>query len=409
MKKLLIVTAYWPPRIHVATNRVFAFAKYFNEDGYEVTVLTGAQNGGGDALALTTESGINVIRIPARHFLNRSTFEKRSSPIIHKLKALKNKVLNQIVVDDTPGLFINYLRLKDQLPLEQFDLMLSSYAPLSVHRIGLDIKKSFPKIKWVADFRDEMSFLPGLPKIIKSKLATFENQIINECDIVTSVSEPLLSQFKTFSKKPKYLEIRNGFDFEIDEQPDFSSKDVFKILYTGTFHGAMNPQIFFTAMELFTAKYPIQKIQIDFYCGTIPMAIPEKLKPFVNLHEKVSYSQIPEILKKASVFLLIQAPSSRQGVFSGKTFDYLAINRPIFAIIPYDDVAADLIRETRSGFVCPVSAETTAEFVFPVLEKLYTAWLKDELPARDWSLIKTQSRKMQISCLLSALKAELNS
>lgn len=404
MKRVLIISAFWKPRIHVATNRMMAYAKYLREGGYEVTVLTLQDPSLKFKSRRFFEDGFEVILVEGRSFLNRSRFDLKSSFVVHKMKALKNKILNFLIADDEPGFFDGYRKISNEIAEGGYDFVLSSFAPLAAHRIALDLKKKNPNMQWIADFRDEMSFLPGLNAMIRRTLKSHEIEILNYCDYVCSVSQPLLKQLKSINEKPKFLEIRNGFDFSVNEATDRSSKNIFKIVYTGTFHGAMNPQKFFDILTLFRKKHPLQNIQFDLYCGESSIDIPVALQDLAKVHQKVPYEKVPEILEKANVLLLIQPLTTRTGVFSGKTFDYLAVNRPIFAMIPDNDVAAELIRESRSGVICPQGENMNAEGGLIYFEKIYFAWQKDELPARNWDLIRQQSRKNQISKLISALK-----
>ena len=318
MTRILIVTAFWAPRIHVASNRALAFAKYLKKGGYQVTVLTLIESTSEKKEFFeSTEDDFRIIRLNGKHLFNRSNFTEQSSYFKHKLKALKNKMLNRFIDDDIPGFYFSFLKNKNKLNLNDFDFVLSSYAPLSAHLIALNLKLTMPQLKWIADFRDEMSFLPGLSTNVKSRLLACEKQILSTCDIVTSVSEPLLNQFKSLDMKPSYLELRNGYDFDLVTDSEVQS-EIFKITYAGTFHGAMNPNLFLLAMADFKKRNPEKKFAINFFCGTAVIQIPSGVKENVRCYDKVIYDKLPEVLKDASLLLLIQALSKRRVCFQGK-------------------------------------------------------------------------------------------
>ena len=48
-----------------------------------------------------------------------------------------------------------------------------------------------------------------------------------------------------------------------------------------------------------------------------------------------------------------EADGRGKGVLSGKVFEYIAVGRPILAVVPPDGAAAELIRETGAGVVAP--------------------------------------------------------
>ena len=53
----------------------------------------------------------------------------------------------------------------------------------------------------------------------------------------------------------------------------------------------------------------------------------------------------------ALLLLIPEAGGRGRGVLSGKIFEYLAAERPIFAAVPPDGAAAELLRETGAAVV----------------------------------------------------------
>ncbi|MGZ3691581.1 MAG: hypothetical protein ACXVAX_08755, partial [Pseudobdellovibrio sp.] len=351
------------------------------------------------------ELGVKVIRLKVRHWLSREKMSGQNSAVIHKLKALKNKFLNQFVPDMEPGFYRAFCKTEPVANLKDFNFILSSYSPLSAHLIGLKLKKQYPQVKWIADFRDEMSFHPGFTKVIKRRLAKIEKEILELCDYVSSVSLPILNQFKSVSSQPDFVEIRNGFDFPVIKAEE-TQRDIFRIVYTGTFYGKRKPDMFLKGLAQLMKKKPDLKVAVDFYCGDVPLSVPKALEGVVRVHEKVEYAQVPEILQKASLLFLSQAPENNIGAFSGKIFDYLAVNRPIFALVDKNDVAAQLIEEARAGYICHQSDSLTESDIEMALEKVHEDWWRRKLPVRNWELVLEQSREHQINKLIGRLRTD---
>ncbi len=407
MKKILIISAFYAPKIHVASNRALAMAKYLKKSGFDVTVISefSAPRDLGE-LRKTQDQGIEIFYVNGSHFLNRETFFDRPGFVLHKLKSLKNKLLNFFVMDDMPGFYQGFKRVlldSDTLHFQDFDFVLSTYAPLSSHLIGWEIKKKFPKVKWIADFRDEMSFLPNNNLFLKKYLRSLEKKILSSSDIVTTISAPLLRQFKSLisdGNSKFFLEVRNGYDFELHLDEELQ-REVFKIVYAGTFYGPRNPLLFFEALKQFLTKYPDQQFQFDIYGGNTMTAVPALLSSYVHLHKNVTYQLIREKLINATCLLLIEPSEGRTGGYTGKLFDYLAINRPILAYVKKHDVASQLIHHCKAGYV---SEYYKADEVFQTLELVYQSWAKNQLPERNWEIVKQQSRENQISKLIELLK-----
>jgi len=77
-------------------------------------------------------------------------------------------------------------------------------------------------------------------------LAKFEKVIVKKVDLITAVSTPILDDFKRIADEVKsdcdFLEIRNGFDFEIDFT--YKPNNVFTVTYAGSFYGKKSIQLF---------------------------------------------------------------------------------------------------------------------------------------------------------------------
>ena len=79
---------------------------------------------------------------------------------------------------------------------------------------------------------------------------------------------------------------------------------------------------------------------------------------------------------EALLLLIPEADGRGKGVLSGKVFEYIAVGRPILAVVPPDGAAAELIRETGAGIVVPPDDPVA---IRAALEDLHGRWRKDEL------------------------------
>jgi glycosyltransferase involved in cell wall biosynthesis len=73
----------------------------------------------------------------------------------------------------------------------------------------------------------------------------------------------------------------------------------------------------------------------------------------------------------ALLLLIPEAGGRGRGVLSGKVFEYLAAERPIFAIVPPDGAAAELIRDTNAGIV---AAPENVPAIRDALLDLHARW-----------------------------------
>jgi glycosyltransferase involved in cell wall biosynthesis len=77
------------------------------------------------------------------------------------------------------------------------------------------------------------------------------------------------------------------------------------------------------------------------------------------------------LLQEAAVLLLVIPREGGAGNHTGKLFNYLASGRSILALAPEPNVAAALIRESRSGIVVPPDEP---EAIAAALVRLHAEW-----------------------------------
>ena len=94
-----------------------------------------------------------------------------------------------------------------------------------------------------------------------------------------------------------------------------------------------------------------------------------------------------------TVLLLVIPTAGGEGNHTGKLFPYLASGRPILCLAPEPNVAAELIRQSRSGEV--VSPEDPAD-VADALMRLYENWRDGRsLPDQDREVIAGYEARVQ--------------
>ena len=93
------------------------------------------------------------------------------------------------------------------------------------------------------------------------------------------------------------------------------------------------------------------------------------------------HAEARALLERAAVLLLVVPAAGGPGNHTGKLFPYLASGRPILVQAPEPNVAADLVRESRSGVVVPPDDPEAAA---AALRDLYSRFKRgDPLPDRD--------------------------
>jgi hypothetical protein len=170
MKKVLIITYYWPPAGGPGVQRVLKFVKYLPELGWQPLVLT-VKKGEYPAIDETLAKNIP----PECKVFKTNIFEP--SDLYKRFLGMddKAKIPTAVLADNNPGLkkqIANLIRLNFFIPdakigwkkfaveeglkiieTEKPDLIFSSSPPPTVHLIAKKLAAK-TNLKWVADFRD---------------------------------------------------------------------------------------------------------------------------------------------------------------------------------------------------------------------------------------------------------------
>ncbi len=171
--KILIISYSWPPRNAISVHRPYSWARYWSEQGNDVTVLTAKKQIFDSPLDLDLPhlKNVNVIELP--YYLFWSPLLK--FPFIEKIgKWFKKKFSNYLEPSYDPRNYWYYSTSPIFSKIARnVDVVISTYGPEVSHSIGCKMKILNPSIYWIADYRDLWSENPGLddaPKKLKNKI-----------------------------------------------------------------------------------------------------------------------------------------------------------------------------------------------------------------------------------------------
>jgi len=397
-KNILLISLYYPPIQSIASNRIESITKYLNSDLFNIDVITLQEKG---SLPYETKDNVAIFRVPNKSFFRPFRFAKPTNILLHTCKVIWNLLL-QNLLPEFYGWKKEAQSLIQKLKKEKtYDIILSSYAPAVTHELALIAKKNSTS-KWIADMRDEMSLNPFLSSIKKTKLAKLEQKIFDACDMITSVSKPILEDFrnlaKTKAKNIRFVEIRNGYDFPIVEI-SHPKNSCFTISYIGSFYGERNPENFLKALSLLYNQ-EIFSIKVNLIGTSKPIYIPKNLSEVIEISSLVSHSRALEIMHESDALLLIHPTTGRKGVYTGKLFEYLGMLKPIIALVDKEDVAAHLIKQTNAGYI---AENSDLEDIQNCILEAYNQWKDNTIRLFNTEIIAKHHRKEQIKRLEKAI------
>ncbi len=393
MKKVLVLTYYWPPSGGAGVQRWLKFVKYMREFGWEPIVYT-AQNGEmpvvDESLLNEIPKGIEVIKKPIwepysiyKKFIGRKKDDKINASFLNENK--KAGFTEKISVWIRGNFFIPDARkfwikpsirfLSNYVIKNNINVVISSGPPHSMHMIALGLKSKYPKIKWLADFRDPWTNIDFYDKLMLSSLADtkhkrLEKNVLQEADIVVSVGNSMSEEFKEivkqdgFNRLEKFKVITNGFDTD-DLNSNNSIKDIkFSLAHIGTLVKDRNPLILWKVLSQLvkTNSKFAQELEIKLV-GKVDYFVMEQinfygLKPYLTKIDYLPHNIVIEEQKKSHVLLLlVNNTKNAKGILTGKIFEYLAANVPILAIGPTDGDLSIILKNTATGLISDFNDE----------------------------------------------------
>lgn len=214
----------------------------------------------------------------------------------------------------------------------------SAYRPFTDHYIASQLKKKYPKIVWIADFRDlivdphyHQQFLPALHQKVYA-------EIFSKADVLTTVSEGLAN--KLYDYNVKVITLRNGI--EEDSLNELSVETpFFTMVYTGNmFMDERNAGPLFKALQelIRDGRIDISKIQI-IYAGKdekiwLKYASDSGLEGQMVSKGIVDAVTSTELQNKSNINILLTISSPElRGVLTGKFIEYISAGSPVLCIV----------------------------------------------------------------------------
>ena len=383
--KVLIITYYWPPAGGSGVQRWLKFVKYLPEFGVTPVVYTVKDPEYAvfdESLLSEVSDDLEVMRgkiwEPNQLFAKWGGKSKKSSAgFLHAKPGLKDRILRFIranyFIPDSRVLWIkpSVKLLADHLKENDFDAIITTGPPHSVHLIGLALKKKFG-LKWIADFRDpwtSIDYFHNLPLTRKSlkKHHDMEQEVLHEADRVIVVGPQMKEEYAAWNENVHV--ISNGYDTYGPEGTAALDPE-FTLTYAGLMNDDRNPKRLWSVLGRLASDNP--DFKADLRIRIVGSCSPEVLRSIEDsgLNDKLDYlgyqdhDQVARYQQSAQVLLLtVNEVASAKGIVTGKIFEYMQARRPVLAIGPTDGDLADIIDKTRSGVILDFGDEEGMEKV----------------------------------------------
>jgi len=380
VKKVLIITYYWPPSGGGGVMRWLKMTKYFPDLGLKPIIYTPENPDPSvidESLLNEIHPEIQIIKKRIwepygiyRKITGQNNTKKFKAGYISEASSgnWKNKlsvfIRGNLLIPDPRKFWIkpSIKFLKKILKKNPVDLIISTGPPHSMHLIALGIKKKL-NIQWLADFRDPWTDIDFYDKLRLTKIADnlhhkLEKKVISNADIITTVSQTWSKNFERKYNKKVHV-IPNGYDPDDFLKPKPRLDNSFSITHIGSFNSDRNPKLFWEVLNILCNENPQFKkdLKINLIGQTDQQVINDiynnKLNSNLKIKDHIDHSEIAEVLQKSQILLLpINNTLNSKGIIPGKTFEYLAAERPVLSIGPTDGDTAKIIWECNAGEIC---------------------------------------------------------
>ena len=369
MKRVLIITYYWPPNGGAGVQRWLKMAKYLPQFGWQPVVYTPSNPEvilADAALERELPPEVEMVKRPItepyglyKRLTGRKADEKVHLGFLNEEK--KKSWREDLAVWIRGNAFVPDARvwwvrpsvrfLSDYLNKHPVDAIVSTGPPHSMHLIALGLKKKFPAMRWIADWRDPWTNIDFYHQLKLTAWADrkhhrLERAVIANADINVAVGWTMAEELKSLGAKRTEV-ITNGFDPADVPSPHEATDDDFSLVHVGSMTSTRNvPQLWKLLAELCSSDAMFErKLKLRFV-GAIDHAVMASIEATglsgkVERIGSVDHARAMREQQRARVLLLsVNDTANAKGVLTSKVFEYLAVGRPILAIGPGDgDIA----------------------------------------------------------------------
>lgn len=438
MKRVLIITYYWPPSGGSGVQRWLKMSKYLPENGWQPVIYT-PEN---PESPVEDPSLLHDVS-PEAEVIKRKIVEPYS--IYKKLLGIKEEqkvkvgfinegerkqgwkenlslwVRGNLFIPDARCWWVkpSVRFLKKYLKEHPVDAIISTGPPHSMHLIALKLHKAL-NIPWIADFRDpwtEIDYYSQLHLTRRSdrKQHRLEHEVLTQADRVVTVAPDGARRLEALGAR-NVKTIYNGFDWNQNDRKEEKrpQNGKFNLTYIGVLSEIQNPENLWEAIaELIEENDTFaQSLQINLI-GQIDQSVETalrkaKLEQHAVFKPYIPHNQVLQEQQAAELLLLLLMPDSTpraKGLLTGKLFEYLSSGRPILCIGPEDGDAAHLISEAKAGVT--VGFDDKEKMKAEII-RLYEAYKKGITHQTDMKLIGFYSRKENAAAFTQLLNGLTN-
>jgi len=420
-RRILLVSYLLPPAGGVGVQRPLSLLRYLPELGCRVTALTVRNPVTGvydPALLERIPRETEVLRtwtFEPPHWLRDRLWRKlkRGSSrdvgsestqrgIVTRARGWLSQQLERMAIPD-PQRAWRPLATRRAMRLVRsgaIDTVIVSVPPFSSLQIGVRLKRRFPHLTLISDFRDEwigwyLAELDPPPSPERVAVSQWEERAAIEASdyvvIVTPAWRDTLRRRYPDQPDGKFICVTNGYEPTAfgGFQSQFQAGDKLQVVYAGTVYrlSLYSPLRWLEPLD--ALEESVRSRINTRLVGRIEPNVAEMLAQLQGSFETLGFlphAQAVRHMADADVLLLIAGNSAH---LPGKLFEYLASGKPVVALTPPGGEVAKILDRTQAGFWADIDNPEAIR----ALARRLIAWKQNGAPFQpDWEAISSFSR-----------------
>jgi glycosyltransferase involved in cell wall biosynthesis len=418
-RRCLLISYLFPPVGGIGVQRALSLAKYLPEHGYEVHVLH-ASNAAGPVLdpglleqvppAVTVHSAFTPeIPFQVRHRLwkwlsgsGQSPAASASAPVESGgVKSWLSRLARYLLCPEPEVLWVPFALRKARQIVRKYDIeaVLVTAPPFSAFLVGNALKRQFPKLKLISDFRDEWlsfylkDFEFQSSSHTRRRAEEIERATIELSDLVVAVTRFSLREIRgRYPEQPddKFLFLPNGYDpaafADFTPQPHAGSDVI--VTHVGTAYKTASPRYYLDALDGMDEQTR-SRIETRF----IGRIADSERHVFASRQSRVSllgFMPQCEAVRQMEETDYLLLTMTNDISLPGKLFEYMATGKPILALSPPGGEVDRILRETGAGWCVP--ADNPEAIRGMIRKACLRVWSGDSAFTTNWQAIRRYER-----------------
>lgn len=402
--RILLISYLFPPVGGIGVQRALSLAKYLPQSGFEVHILK-ATNAGGPVydpdLLRQVPPGVKVheaftpeIPFHIRQKLwsrlsgaRQQTAEAQSKtadapPPRASWKKLLTGTIKRILSPEPEILWAPFALRKARQIIRKhgIDFVMITVPPFSALVVGTRLKREFPELVLVSDFRDEWlsfylkDFEFQNSDFTRRRAETIEREAVEASDLVVAVNRSSRDEIrKRYPAQPdaKFAVLPNGYDPEsfAGFVPRRNESPRMLVTHVGTVYKTASPRFYLDAVDALPEEIR-SRIETRFV-GRIADSERAFLEGRRSTVTPLGFMRQAEALKylEDTDYLLLTMTNDIS--VPGKLFEYMAAGKPILAVTAPGSEVDQILRDTGAGITAPPG---DPQAMSEMLMRAFEAW-----------------------------------